>query len=603
MKPIFEQLKIIKRETIIFLISALLCASFLIAFGCYYFNSYQNPYILAQVIDLSANWQYQTAGSQLMPLDDLKTGPQLLPGETMTLFKTLDVSLPQGALLIRANHQTVNVYLNEQALFLENYQPGQNPGMALHFILLPDDYLHKTLKIEITSPYALYAGRTSSIFLGTIPSLGAYAVSSSMRSFILMAICLFLGCCTIALTVLQALKGFTDKQNLALGVFAVVWAVYYVCTDYISFLFFTPSQMSLLSLGSYFVFQIPLTFFLYFSLEKYKKWLLPAVVLPLVFALTAFSLQFLQLVDLPRLVDINNLLLTGLIYAIVLSGLEAVKEKNRLLLVVVPFLLIAYLSMLYNFDVFYNRRGIVPYSYKDTYFLLILVVLVYNIQQFFRRYYRQRQERELLSLQIRLAEESYHNIKNHLQEVGSLKHEIRNHLAALETYLQDGRYEEAQAYLSQYARQTGTVAEAVFHDNFLLNAVVGNFMKTADKNGIKVKLNLQANPEHIAEPDLYSLLMNILENALEACASLSAPGEKFINLTISRRDPYLIIACENSKAGEIVSRDNNIQTQTPTGGHGYGLWTIGRIVDAYDGMMDIDYNENTFMITTAIKDK
>lgn len=603
MKDIFSKLKIMERETIIFLTASLVCAVCITIFLGYYFKSYHNPYMMKEIVDLSENWQYQTEQSELMALDNLRTGPMLPGGETMTMYKTLDIGLPDAAIMIRANHQAVNVYLDETTLLLDkNFVPGQNPGMAFHFIPLPANYLHKTLKIEITSPYALYSGRTSPILLGTIPSLEAYAVSSSMNSLILMAMCLFLGGFTVALTILQALKGFIDRQNLALGVFAIIWALYYVCTEYIVFMFFTPTQVSVLSLGLYFSFQIPLTLFLYFSFEHYKKWMIPAVILPAVFVTTAFTLQFLEIMDLPQFLNINNILLTGLIYSTVLSVLEAIKKKNRLMMIIALFLIAAYASMLYNFDVFYKRHGVVPYSYKDTYFLLILAVLIYNIQQFFSRYYLQRQHGKLLSLQNRLAKESYDNIKTHLQAMGSLKHEIRNHLAVMQTYLQDGLYEEARDYLAQYTGQTGAVTNTIFHDNFLINAVIGNLYQRAQESGVMVELNLKATPGRIADPDLYSILTNILENALEACEDLQSDRKRFINLAISRRDPYFIIVCENSKEGEIISINGKIQTKKTAKGHGYGLWTIKQIVDAYGGMMETEYDEDTFTVTVALKD-
>lgn len=36
-------------------------------------------------------------------------------------------------------------------------------------------------------------------------------------------------------------------------------------------------------------------------------------------------------------------------------------------------------------------------------------------------------------------------------------------------------------------------------------------------------------------------------------------------------------------------------------GHDYGLWTIERIVNAYDGMMEINYDDHRFTITVALK--
>jgi sensor histidine kinase regulating citrate/malate metabolism len=212
-------------------------------------------------------------------------------------------------------------------------------------------------------------------------------------------------------------------------------------------------------------------------------------------------------------------------------------------------------------------------------------------------------ETELLAIRNRQAAENYREIQEHLHQVGWLKHEIKNHISALRIYLKDGRYKEAETYLERYAGQAMPVAETVYHENFLLNAIVSVLRQKAEKLGVSLDLNLKAAPDHIADHDFYSLLSNMLDNALEACAAMPEGSERFIRLTITRREPYLNIRCENSKFGETVTIDDILRTTKTESGHGYGLRTIERIVNTYDGIMNIDYNENTFTVTAALKDQ
>jgi signal transduction histidine kinase/serine protease inhibitor ecotin len=600
---VVDKLKSMERRAVIFLAFTIACAGGIAAFLHFYFSAYQNPYMRGEIIDLSKGWQYETPISGLTALGSLETGPMLAAGETMTLYRTLDAALPGAALMIRANHQSVNVYLDGATLLLDDaYVPGQNPGMALHFITLPEDYAGKVLKVELTSPYALYAGRTSPILLGSIPSLEAYALSASMRSLIFMAVSLALGVAIILFAFVQGLGGAVRREQLAIGVFTVILALYYVCTDYVVFQFFSPFWVSALSLGLYFTFSVPLLLFFYFSFEHYQKWLLPAALLHGGFAVAAIALQLAGLVDLPRLVNLNNVFLTGLLYTVVLTVMEAIK-KNRSMMLAAPFFVLAYASMLFNFNVFYFRHGVVPYSYRDTYFLLALVILVYGIWRFFREAYRQRRENELLSLQNRRAQDSYERIQQHLQEVGGLKHEIKNHLAAMQVFLDHGRTEEAQEYLARYVKQSAAVTETVYSENLLLNAILTTLYGRAGEHHIKVESDIRAVPGHIANPDVYSLLSNLTDNAIDACRFMPEDKERFIRLTMTRHEPYLNIRCVNSKTGDIVRQDGKIRTTKTDEGHGYGLLTIQRIVDAYDGMMNIAHDEHTFTVMAALKDK
>lgn len=602
-KNLMGRLQKAERGDVLFTLLLLFCAALIATFLSFYFGGYRQPYLMKEVIDLSEGWRYSAGQVEGAELATLRTGPRLQGGETMTLYRTLDTEIEGAALLLRANHQTVRVYLDGVPLYLDrDAAPEENPGMALHFIPLPGDYPGKTLSVELTSPYALYAGRTGPILLGTLPSLEAYALSASMRSVVLMAMCLLIGIGIILLTLVQALGGVRRPEHLAIGVFAVVWALYYVCTEYIVFQFFAPFWVSALSLGLYFTFSVPLVLYFYFSFTHYKKWMLPAVILHGGFAAVAILLQLFGVVDLPRLLNINNILLAGLAYTVVLAVLEAFK-KNRMMMLAAPFLMIAYGSMLYNFAVFYTRQGVVPYTYKDTYFLLILCVLVYNIQQFFSAHYRGLREGAVLTLQNRLARESYEQVKAHLHEVGGLKHEMKNHLAALQTYLADGRSEEAKQYLEQIAGRSAQITGAVYHDHYLINALVGSLLQRAGTLGITVEHSLKAGPLHIADHDLYSLLSNLMDNALEACQRVPQGRERFIRLAMLRQEPYLSITCVNSRAGGIRSENGKIQSTKGGAGHGYGLWTVEKIADSYDGLVDTDYDESTFTVTVALKDK
>jgi hypothetical protein len=351
----------------------------------------------------------------------------------------------------------------------------------------------------------------------------------------------------------------------------------------------------------YFALPPLLALFFYFSFQRYKRWMLPAVIFHIAIAAAALCLQLFGIVDLPGIITVNNIAVFGIVYTTVLAVMEAV-NKNRIMMLTVPFLIIAYIFALYYYYIFYTRQDAASHYYHDYYFLLILAILIYSIWHFFRDVYRQKRENELLSLQRRLAHDSYENIQTHLRETARLKHDMRGHFAAMQAYLEHGRIEDARDYLTRYAGQSAAVTETVYSEHFLMNAVLGSLYERAGQYGIRVELNLHAAPANIADPDLYSLLSNITDNAIEACIAMPEDSERFVRLTVTRREPYLNIHCVNSKAGEIVSRDGKIQTTKTGDGHGYGLWSIGRIVDAYAGLLHIEHDENTFTITVALKD-
>ncbi|MCL2169366.1 MAG: GHKL domain-containing protein [Defluviitaleaceae bacterium] len=214
-------------------------------------------------------------------------------------------------------------------------------------------------------------------------------------------------------------------------------------------------------------------------------------------------------------------------------------------------------------------------------------------------------ENAALEMQNRLAKYSYENIMVHLHQVGELKHEMGKHLAAMQMYLKDGRYGDAKQYLNEVGAKAEIVTEAVHHNHFLINAVLHDLLYKAKERGIKVELKLNAEPAGISDPDLYSLLNNILDNAMEACDAMPPNHERFIRFAISRQEPYFVISCTNSRNGEVIQKpkENGLQTTKQEEGHGYGLLIIEKIAEAYDGLVDTGYDEGTFRIKVALIDR
>jgi hypothetical protein len=214
--------------------------------------------------------------------------------------------------------------------------------------------------------------------------------------------------------------------------------------------------------------------------------------------------------------------------------------------------------------------------------------------------------RKLLTTQVKhkLLLNNYQALESHFTQIAQMKHDVRNHLSALRLFLKDKRYGEAQSYLEKYADEVDEITEAMCHEHYLINAVAHDLLLRSRAIGTKAELNLKASPLSISEPDLIGLLTNIADNALEACSRMPEGRERFINFSITRREPYLAVICENSSpGGTVTDTDGRICSSKNETGHGYGLKTIERIAAAYDGMAEYSHDENTFTVTVALKDQ
>ena len=102
--------------------------------------------------------------------------------------------------------------------------------------------------------------------------------------------------------------------------------------------------------------------------------------------------------------------------------------------------------------------------------------------------------------------------------------------------------------------------------------------------------------------DVYFLLNNIIDNAIEATEQIKNKDNKVITITASLNQGVLIIEQSNYFEGKIeINKDGTIKTtKKDKKYHGYGTKSIAYIVKKYDGKLDICVEGNIFKLRIAI---
>jgi len=95
--------------------------------------------------------------------------------------------------------------------------------------------------------------------------------------------------------------------------------------------------------------------------------------------------------------------------------------------------------------------------------------------------------------------------------------------------------------------------------------------------------------------------MNILDNAVAACAKVEPPDKRWLKLDIRLAHGLLVVDCKNARAGEILQKDSGfLTTREKKEGHGYGLSIIRDIAGRYDGLADISFSADSFSIRVTL---
>lgn len=98
------------------------------------------------------------------------------------------------------------------------------------------------------------------------------------------------------------------------------------------------------------------------------------------------------------------------------------------------------------------------------------------------------------------------------------------------------------------------------------------------------------------EIDLYTLFGNAVDNAMEAV--MQVPEEmRIINLTIKMQQGGLAVCLYNYFQTELIFRQGlPVTTKSNQDYHGFGLKSIARIVDKYEGTLSITTDHNVFTL-------
>ena len=95
--------------------------------------------------------------------------------------------------------------------------------------------------------------------------------------------------------------------------------------------------------------------------------------------------------------------------------------------------------------------------------------------------------------------------------------------------------------------------------------------------------------------DIYSLFGNMLDNAIEYEMGLP-PAMRFIHLSVKCTNRMLVIHVE-----KLEIRDGlPVTTKRNNGDHGYGMLSIRRIVQKYDGNLVISTDSQLFQVNIVI---
>ena len=197
-----------------------------------------------------------------------------------------------------------------------------------------------------------------------------------------------------------------------------------------------------------------------------------------------------------------------------------------------------------------------------------------------------------------------------------LKHDMRNHMMVLSSYLAAGEYEAAKLYSSEILDKLNAMSSYVETGNSLLNHIINDKFQFAREHGIRIKAEIENLSFHrMKSIDFSALLNNMLDNAIRACG-LEEEGTRELHLTISSQRGYGVICVGNRITESVLKRNPELHSSRQeisppeteeseteihsTGIHGMGIPGMKEITVSYQGILDIYESEGFFYVSAYI---
>ena len=195
-----------------------------------------------------------------------------------------------------------------------------------------------------------------------------------------------------------------------------------------------------------------------------------------------------------------------------------------------------------------------------------------------------------------LRESYYQGIRREERQVRTLRHDLRNHLTAVEGLLERGETERAARYLSEIAASPAVGGRRILCENEVANIVLASKAEAMDQAGLVGDFAVSLPQTlSVADTDLCALLGNALDNAMEAALQAE---DKRITVRCRVDKGLFMLRVENAVAGEV--RPDLVTTKADKSAHGFGLPGMREIAQRCGGSLETRAEGGRFELVACI---
>ncbi|MCM1539970.1 MAG: GHKL domain-containing protein [Blautia sp.] len=231
--------------------------------------------------------------------------------------------------------------------------------------------------------------------------------------------------------------------------------------------------------------------------------------------------------------------------------------------------------------------------------LLIVNFFMLYLYNLLLRSVEQKYETEMLRRKMQIYASQLDAILQNEERIKILQHDMKHHMNEIKLMASKHGVVEIQEYINHMEDFIQNPNEIVDSGNMEIDSVLNYMLQKARRELKKVTANVMM-PEKIKHSfDINILLGNLLENAIEAARQTE---EKYLGVDIAIKKGVLKIQIENTYISENIVKEKRgsgtvfLTTKKAKEKHGIGLKSVRKIVEMYNGTMEVTPQNDIFCV-------
>lgn len=226
----------------------------------------------------------------------------------------------------------------------------------------------------------------------------------------------------------------------------------------------------------------------------------------------------------------------------------------------------------------------------------ILMVIEHNV-------YDEKIRNEMLVQAYAQKEYDVEEIKQLKNEADKTRHEIDKVIVLLDELISDKKYDRAKAFLDDFIKDKKIKQEQmIYTDNIILNYLLNRKLEQCSMQNIKTHCFVSGIIDGIKDVDLYVLVGNLLDNAIEAT---NKADNKMVEIRIYSNQRSIKFEIGNSTQNDVIKSNPLFKTtKKDSTNHGFGVNNIMDIVSKYNGVINYKMKLKNVIVcdVTIVKD-